>query len=498
MLKKFLISLSVVGAVAFFGLMALAMTRADTVPVADPGSISLASSPRFAAASSTPSATVQVEGRTRRATTPASCYVTQLDEPCDLNDEICRSKVTRLANGGDVLSQYYLMRYFSGRQSAGLYGKQADVTRETYIYSAMVSCSLDPAEQHKTKKYWDWCPIGLKPAVGRGMGTQRACDELDIIRFCDDRTRTIFTDASKVNSNLRSAMSTSEREAAQDALRDRLSALGAEGLIAAGRLHQSGCGLPQDRAMACAFFRAAANEGSSRGQKEWDQIRQTLSYEEQQRCIRQMANVNPRTQLELERRKFAALQRVDEIEVRELQVALRDLGHYDGAADNTNGPLTQEAFNSFAYCEGMPIQGRGYDQLAVRIVERAALQGKDPATGMRRHCHAYARPSPASMHLLGMMYMLGIGKVQDLDAANDWFAKAVSAGHAPSKLGMAVLYSEYKLERADTNAKHQDYLTKACGYFNDARAHGLTGRGAVAHMPYDVQDRLMRKLSGQC
>ena len=125
----------------------------------------------------------------------------------------------------------------------------------------------------------------------------------------------------------------------------------------------------------------------------------------------------------------------DVIDLRMRQNALKALGHYRGKSDNTYGPGTREAIEKFQREFGFNETGDLTAIETVYLICAAAQNANDIK----------------SMNVLGIMYMTGLGVIQDTDIGLRWLKSASTRGDGDATYNLAIVYgsgvvlSSYKI-----------------------------------------------------
>ncbi|MFN0025018.1 MAG: peptidoglycan-binding protein [Parvularculaceae bacterium] len=146
----------------------------------------------------------------------------------------------------------------------------------------------------------------------------------------------------------------------------------------------------------------------------------------------------------------------DFINIVDRQRALKALGNYSGAADGKWGEQTREAVRSFQRELGFDETG-ALSPLETVVLICQAAEGKGDSD---------------SQNLLGVMYLAGLGVVQNTDLALQWLNTAARRGNADAYYNLAITYAtgtilaSYRL----CDARFNDELAEA--YYLDARRLG--------------------------
>ncbi|MEL6280920.1 MAG: peptidoglycan-binding protein, partial [Pseudomonadota bacterium] len=122
---------------------------------------------------------------------------------------------------------------------------------------------------------------------------------------------------------------------------------------------------------------------------------------------------------------FATLQPKGQlIETADLQKALKALGHYSGEVDGKVGQQTITAVREFQRSLGFPEASVLTPRQTVTLICSAAQTARDID----------------SQNLLGIMYALGLGVVQNTALALDWLDVAAVRGDGDAAFNLALLY----------------------------------------------------------
>lgn len=145
------------------------------------------------------------------------------------------------------------------------------------------------------------------------------------------------------------------------------------------------------------------------------------------------------------------------------QRALRAHGHYDGNIDGKYGPMTRESVRRF--------QGDyGFDQTG----------DLTPIETVYLICSAAEiKSDAASMTTLGVMYLTGLGVVQNTDAGLSWLKTAEARGNILAKYNLSLIYgtgtvaSSYKLCGVPENMQIADSWLEEAANLGHPRAQQL-------------------------
>ncbi len=168
-----------------------------------------------------------------------------------------------------------------------------------------------------------------------------------------------------------------------------------------------------------------------------------------------------------ELRKEDALEAVSDIDVLLIQEALRSLGFYLGAIDNTMGPGTRAAIKKFQYSRvSADKEMSEEDKEAVKTGVLSASQTVALIAAAADAEH------PKSQYAYGLMHARGIGVVQDGAQALVWLKKSAEVDYPLAHYALGVIY------RDGTTGLNEVTPNKTLAARHFARANALGYRPA--------------------
>ncbi len=145
------------------------------------------------------------------------------------------------------------------------------------------------------------------------------------------------------------------------------------------------------------------------------------------------------------------LSRVRQISIAAQQRALRALGFYEGAVDNSVGRMTREGYRQFLASLNLDRRDFLNAPQIVELICQAAQLRKDPS----------------SQNMLGVMYAKGIGVEKNPDLAHHYFGEAARQNEPSAIYNMGMMYAK---EEGLPFKNHPQSCSIACGYLREALA----------------------------
>lgn len=145
--------------------------------------------------------------------------------------------------------------------------------------------------------------------------------------------------------------------------------------------------------------------------------------------------------------------------------ALKALGYYDGPIDSVYGPNTRAAIQKFERDFGFEETGDLTPLETVYLVCSAAQNANDAK----------------SVNVLGIMYVTGLGVVQNTDTGLTWLKKAASRGEPSALYNLALLYGTGVILSSYQLCDLPEDVQIADSYLGEAAARGQPAANEYLH-----------------
>jgi TPR repeat protein len=152
---------------------------------------------------------------------------------------------------------------------------------------------------------------------------------------------------------------------------------------------------------------------------------------------------------------YVALQG-DLVDMRAIQQALYSLGHYDGPANGSLGPLTRAAIRKFQREMAFDETDTLTPRQTVYVICNAAQIARDPS----------------SQNILGIMYATGLGVRLNIDLALEWLRTSSGRRYNKATYHLAVIYGTGIVLKSYRLCDIPRNLEQADQYLREAAAQG--------------------------